>query len=35
VVHITLVEEGNMVPWKDGDNVWEMEYTLSILQSSS
>ena len=35
VVHITLVEEGSMVPWKDGDNVWEMEYTLSILQSSS
>ena len=35
VVHITLVEEGDMVPWKDGDNTWKKEYTLSILQSSS
>ena len=35
VVHITLVEEGGMVPWKDGDNVWEREYSLVILQSSS
>jgi len=35
VVHITLMEEGGMVPWRDGDNVWVVEYTLSILQSSS
>ena len=35
VVHITLVEEGGMGPWKDGDNVWEREYSLVILQSSS
>ena len=35
VVHITLVEESDMVPWKDGDNVWEREYSLVILQSSS
>ena len=35
VIHITLVEEGSMVPWKDGDNVWEREYSLVILQSSS
>ncbi len=35
VVQITLVEEGEMVPWKDGDNVWERVYSLVILQSSS
>ena len=35
VVRITLMEEGGMVPWRDGDNVWVVEYTLSILQSSS
>ena len=35
VIHITLIEDGKMVPWKDGDNVWEREYTLIILQSSS
>jgi len=35
LVQISLVEEGEMVPWDDGDNVWEREYTLSILQSSS
>jgi len=35
LVQISLVEEGEMVPWGDGDNVWEREYTLSILQSSS
>lgn len=35
VVHITLMEEGGMVPWRDSDNLWVVEYTLSILQSSS
>jgi len=35
VVNITLVEDGEMIPWGDGDNTWEREYTLSILQSSS
>ena len=35
VVQVSLVEESEMVPWGDGNNVWEREYTLSILQSSS
>jgi hypothetical protein len=35
LIHISLVEEGEMIPWQDGDNTWEREYTLSILQSSS
>jgi len=35
LVHVSLVEESKMIPWQDGDNTWEREYTLIILQSSS
>lgn len=35
LVHVSLAEENEMVPWQDGDNTWEREYTLSIIQSSS
>ncbi len=35
LIHISLTETNDMVPWQDGENTWEREYTLSILQSSS
>ena len=34
LIRISLTETNDMVPWQDGENTWESEYTLRILQSS-
>ena len=34
LIHISLTEINDMVPWQDGENTWQREYTLRILQSS-
>ena len=34
LIQITLTEVNDMVPWQDGENTWQREYTLRILQSS-
>ena len=34
LIQISLTEVNDMVPWQDGENTWEGEYTLRILQSS-
>ncbi|MDP6870890.1 MAG: hypothetical protein QGI73_01480 [Candidatus Thalassarchaeaceae archaeon] len=34
LVQISLVEEGDMIPWKDGDNTWEGDYTIRIQRTS-
>ena len=34
LIQISLTETNDMVPWQDGENTWESEYTLRILQSS-
>ncbi len=32
LIHISLAEENGMIPWQDGENTWEGEYTLSLVQ---
>ena len=34
LIQISLTEINDMVPWQDGENTWQREYTLRILQSS-
>ena len=34
LIQISLTEVNDMVPWQDGENSWQREYTLRILQSS-
>ena len=34
LIQISLTEVNDMVPWQDGENTWQTEYTLRILQSS-
>ena len=34
MIQISLTEVNDMVPWQDGENTWQREYTLRILQSS-
>ena len=34
LIQISLTEVNDMVPWQDGENNWQREYTLRILQSS-
>ena len=34
LIQISLTEVNDMVPWQDGENTWQREYTLRILQSS-
>ena len=34
LIQISLTEVNDMVPWQDGENTWQREYTLIILQSS-